>query len=89
MISFENSAFLCLVVINLIGFISCFVIMSNQGLKKKFWKKFKLFMAIAYIGIGGAVITSILVGGGKHPENALQLMIILIFSIMLFNNNFS
>jgi len=38
MISFENSAFLCLVLINLIGFISCFVIMSNPRLKKKFWK---------------------------------------------------
>ena len=38
MISFENSAFLFLVVINLIGIILCFVIMSSPRLKKKFWK---------------------------------------------------
>ena len=43
MISFENSAFVCLVVINLIGFISCFVIMSKSALKKNFLKMPKPF----------------------------------------------
>ena len=38
MISFENSAFVCLILVNLIGFISCFMSMSNQRLRKKFWK---------------------------------------------------
>ena len=38
MISFENSAFAGLVLINLIGIILCFVIKSNPQLKKKFWE---------------------------------------------------
>ena len=43
MISLEKSAFICLVLVNLIGFISCFIIMSNPRLKKKFWKLPKAF----------------------------------------------
>ena len=38
MISFENSAFVCLILVNLIGIISCFMIMSNPRFKKKIWK---------------------------------------------------
>jgi hypothetical protein len=45
-------------------------------------------MALAYIGIGGAVITSILVGGGKHPENVLQLMIILTITLAFVPLNY-
>jgi len=74
-----------------VGFAPRFILDKRpqfDDLKKKFWKKFKLFMALAYIGIGGAVITSILVGGGKHPENALQLMIILTITMAFVPLNY-
>ena len=74
-----------------VGFAPRFILDKREqfdDLKKKFWKKFKLFMALAYIGIGGAVITSILAGGGKHPENALQLMIILTITLAFVPLNY-
>ena len=43
MISFENSAFVCLVLINLIGIILCFVIHLNPRFKKKYLKMPKPF----------------------------------------------
>lgn len=53
--SFENSAFLCLVVINLIGIISAFAL-SNPGLKKKFCKMPKLFQKADVLIFFGAPI---------------------------------
>jgi hypothetical protein len=93
----EEQVFLVYLVITLfswygtVGFAPRFILDTRpqfDDLKKKFWKKFKLFMALAYIGIGCAVITSILVGGGKHPENALQLMIILTITLAFVPLNY-
>ena len=46
--SFDKLAFVCLVTINLIGFVSGFVITSNLGLKEKFLKIPKIFQK-AYV----------------------------------------
>ncbi|MBN2455553.1 MAG: isoprenylcysteine carboxylmethyltransferase family protein [Sedimentisphaerales bacterium] len=54
MISFENSAFVCLVAINLIGFISCFVIMLKSALKKNFLKMPKSFQKVYVLVIFAA-----------------------------------
>jgi len=56
MISFEYSAFVCLVLINLFGFISCFVIMLNPRFKKNFLKIPKPFLKIYVLIFWGAPI---------------------------------
>jgi protein-S-isoprenylcysteine O-methyltransferase Ste14 len=53
LLSFENSAFAGLVLINLTGIILCFVIMSYPQLKKKFWeipKAFQKIYALIFFG---------------------------------------
>jgi len=56
MISFESSAFVCLVLINLIGIILCFVIHLNPRLKKKFLKMPKPFQKADVLIFFGAPI---------------------------------
>lgn len=56
MFTFKNAAFICLVLINLIGFISGFVITSNLGLKEKFLKMSKIFQKAYVLFLWGAPI---------------------------------